>query len=108
MRTAPACGGPYGFYDALNPEEGWYSDTYIAIDHAPIVVMIENYRSRLCWRLFMSSPEIKPTLQSIGWTFAADLDGDGDVSVCRPGRAGRLHDGPGECLWPRLWRGRLR
>jgi hypothetical protein len=71
--------GVFGFYDAFNPEENWYSDTFIAIDQGPIVVMIENYRSQLCWRLFMSNPEIKPMLQSIGWSFDADIDGNGDV-----------------------------
>jgi hypothetical protein len=71
--------GPYGFYDAFNPQESWYSDTFIAIDQAPILVMIENYRTRLCWKLFMSNPEIRPMLQSIGWTFDGDLDGDGFV-----------------------------
>ncbi|WP_146530249.1 hypothetical protein [Novipirellula artificiosorum] len=29
--------------------------------------MIENYRSGLCWRLFMSNPEIDPMLHAIGW-----------------------------------------
>lgn len=71
--------GPYGFYDAFNPGQGWYSDTHLAIDQGPIVVMIENYRTQLCWRLFMSNPDIKPMLQSIGWTLEGDLDGDCDV-----------------------------
>ena len=60
--------GPFGFYDALNPEEDWFCDEYLAIDQGPIVVMIENHLSALCWDLFMSSPEITPALQSIGWT----------------------------------------
>jgi hypothetical protein len=28
----------------------------------------------------MSNPEIKPMLLSIGWEFAADVDGDGNVT----------------------------
>ena len=28
--------------------------SYLAIDEGPIVVMIENYRSGLLWKLFMS------------------------------------------------------
>lgn len=50
--------GPYGFYDAFNTTEGWYANTYLAIDEGPIIVMIENYRTGLLWNLFMSSPEV--------------------------------------------------
>jgi hypothetical protein len=32
------------------------------------VVMIENYRTQLCWKLFMANPEIQPMLNAIGWT----------------------------------------
>ena len=57
--------GPMGFYDAFNPTENWFADSYLAIDQGPIIVMIENYRSQLCWDLFMSNPEIEPMLASI-------------------------------------------
>ena len=60
--------GPFGFYDAFNLQENWFSDAYLAIDQGPIVVMIENYRSQLCWNLFMANPEIRPMLDAIGWT----------------------------------------
>ena len=49
--------GEYGFRDAFSPAMDWYADSYLAIDQGPIVVMIENYRSGLLWRLFMSCPE---------------------------------------------------
>ena len=62
--------GPYGFYDAFNEGRNWYADSYLAIDQGPIICMIENYRSGLLWDLFMSSPEIDPALQAIG--FVAD------------------------------------
>lgn len=51
--------GPYGFYDAFNITEGWYADSYLAIDQGPIIVMIENYRTGLLWDLFMSAPEVQ-------------------------------------------------
>ncbi|MBW6498053.1 MAG: Ig-like domain-containing protein [Bacteroidales bacterium] len=60
--------GPYGFYDAFNPGEGWWANTYLAIDQGPIVVMIENYRSGLCWDLFMSAPEVQEALDKLGFT----------------------------------------
>jgi hypothetical protein len=58
--------GPYGFYDAFNPGEGWWADSYLAIDQGPIVVMIENYRSGLCWDLFMSAPEVDEAMNKLG------------------------------------------
>jgi hypothetical protein len=30
--------------------------------------MIENYRTQLCWNLFMANPEIQPMLVAIGWS----------------------------------------
>ncbi len=60
--------GPYGFYDAFNPGEGWWANSYLAIDQGPIVVMIENYRSGLCWDLFMSAPEVQETMNKLGFS----------------------------------------
>ena len=59
--------GKYGFYDAFNIGQNWYATSYIAIDQGPIVGMIENHRTGLLWRLFMSNPEIKPALDAIGF-----------------------------------------
>lgn len=60
--------GPFGFFDAFNPTESWFAPGYVAIDQGPIVIMIENYRTQLCWDLFMANPEIQPMLDAIGWT----------------------------------------
>ena len=57
----------YGFVDAFNETQDWYAGSHLAIDQAPIVVMIENYRSGLLWRLFMSCPEIKAGLKKLGF-----------------------------------------
>jgi hypothetical protein len=59
--------GKYGFYDAFNPTQGWWADSYLAIDQGPIIVMIENYRTGLLWDLFMSAPEVQPALQKLGF-----------------------------------------
>lgn len=61
--------GEYGFYDAFNPGQGWWANSYLAIDQGPIVVMIENYRSQLLWDLFMSAPEVQEALTRLGFTF---------------------------------------
>ncbi|WP_343701292.1 glucoamylase family protein [Chitinophaga sp.] len=63
--------GKYGFYDAFNETVNWYDHQYLAIDQGPIVVMIENYRSGLLWRLFMSCPEVRQGLRSLGFTSPA-------------------------------------
>ena len=59
--------GPFGFYDAFSETENWYPVKYLAIDQGPIPVMIENYRSGLLWKLFMSCPEIKVGLKKLGF-----------------------------------------
>jgi hypothetical protein len=57
----------YGFVDAYNETQNWYAKSHLAIDQGPIIVMIENYRSGLLWKLFMSNPEIKWGLQKLGF-----------------------------------------
>jgi hypothetical protein len=60
--------GRYGFADAFCEQRNWYADTYIAIDQGPIVVMIENHRTGLLWKLFMSVPEVRNGLRRLGFT----------------------------------------
>lgn len=59
--------GVYGPRDAINLSEDWVSPIFMGLNQAPIVVMIENYRSGLIWKLFMSNPEIPPMLDRIGF-----------------------------------------
>jgi hypothetical protein len=59
--------GEYGFVDAFNETKNWYAQSNLAIDEGPIVVMIENYRSGLLWKLFMSCPEIQGGLKKLGF-----------------------------------------
>jgi hypothetical protein len=59
--------GKYGFTDAFNESKGWFASSYLGIDEGPIVVMIENYRSGLLWRLFMSCPEVQSGLKKLGF-----------------------------------------
>jgi hypothetical protein len=42
----------------------------MGLNQAPMVVMIENYRSGLVWKNFMANPEVRTALESIG--FRAD------------------------------------
>lgn len=59
--------GNYGFRDGFNATENWYEDVNMGLNQAPIVVMIENHRSGLIWKTFMSNPEIQPALDKIGF-----------------------------------------
>jgi hypothetical protein len=59
--------GIYGFYDGFNQTDNWFEEVNMGLNQAPIVVMIENHRSGLIWRLFMSNPEIDPALKAIGF-----------------------------------------
>lgn len=59
--------GAYGFYDAFSQSDDWYPQRYLAIDQGPIAVMIENHRSELLWRLFMSHPDVQRGLRKLGF-----------------------------------------
>lgn len=59
--------GQYGFVDAFNETKNWYAQSYLAIDEGPIVCMMENYRTDLLWKLFMSCPEVQKGLQRLGF-----------------------------------------
>jgi hypothetical protein len=61
--------GEYGFYDAFNLNEGWTANSYLAIDQGPIVVMIENYRTGLCWDLFMNNTDVQNGLTKLGFSY---------------------------------------
>ena len=60
--------GRYGFVDGFSEQQGWYADTFLAISQGPIILMIENYRSGLLWKLFMGIPEIQSGLRKLGFS----------------------------------------
>lgn len=57
--------GEYGFRDAFNLSENWVSSIFMGLNQAPIVVMIENYRSGTVWNLFMSHPDVQKGLKKL-------------------------------------------
>lgn len=59
--------GEAGFYDAVSLQNNWVAKRYLAIDQGPEVVMIENYRTGLLWKLFMNAPEVKQGLKKLGF-----------------------------------------
>jgi hypothetical protein len=59
--------GPFGFVDAFCESQNWYADTFLAIDQGPIIVMMENHRTGLLWKLFMAVPEVQAGLRRLGF-----------------------------------------
>ncbi len=61
--------GPAGFYDAFSPQYNfWVAKAYLAIDQGPQIIMIENYRSGLLWKLFMQNNDVQSGLTALGFT----------------------------------------
>jgi hypothetical protein len=66
---------PYGFkatFNATYPATsghpgGWVSPWHYGLNQGPIVLMIENYRSELVWRLTRQSPYIVSGLRRAGF-----------------------------------------
>ena len=59
----------YGFVDAFSLDQIWFADSFLAIDQGPQIGMIENYRTGLLWKLFMSCPEVQAGLSKLGFTY---------------------------------------
>jgi exo beta-1,2-glucooligosaccharide sophorohydrolase (non-reducing end) len=62
----------YGFRDSFNEQQRWYSGITMGLNQAPMAVMIENYRTGLIWKSFMSNPEIPQMQRAIGLEPAVD------------------------------------
>lgn len=65
--------GIYGPYDAYSEQNDWYVPWYLAIDQGPIPVMIENYRSGLLWKLFMSHQDVQKGLKNLGFIYSKSI-----------------------------------
>ncbi len=59
--------GRYGFSDSFNVDRKFYSTKVFAINQAPMMIMIENYRSGLVWNTMNHSSWIKQGLQKAGF-----------------------------------------
>lgn len=61
--------GIYGPYDAFNDQVGWVKKGWLGIDQGPIMVMTENYRSGLLWRLVMNDPDVRAGLDKLKFQY---------------------------------------
>lgn len=59
LANMPLAQGTYGFADAYCPSTNTSEKKHLAIDQGPIVVMMENYRSKLIWNLMMKNEHVK-------------------------------------------------
>ena len=65
---------PYGFKATFNrtfpvegSDHGWVSPWHFGIDQGPIILMIENYRTGLLWRLMQRCPHVITGLRRAGF-----------------------------------------
>jgi len=63
--------GSYGFADSFNLDRDFFAPDAYGINQGPTVLMIENYRSGLIWKLFMSRPEVQKGMKEAGFGSAA-------------------------------------
>jgi hypothetical protein len=73
--TFPQLAGEYGLKCSLNPTfpgktkdtPGWFSEHFYGINEGPIILMIENYRSDLIWRLMKGCRPLVEGLSKAGF-----------------------------------------
>lgn len=51
--------GRYGFVDAFQPADKWFSPDVIGINQGIMLLMAENLRTGSVWKSFMSAPEAR-------------------------------------------------
>lgn len=61
--NCPQLRTPGGFGDGYSLVDNWYFKGRIAIDQAPVVIMIENYRSGFLWKLLANHPDIRKGME---------------------------------------------
>ncbi len=75
-KAYPDMESEYGLVCSFNPtfpsrgskSSGWVSTNHFALDQGPVILMIENYRSGLIWRLMRQCPYIVDGLRRGGFT----------------------------------------
>jgi hypothetical protein len=55
----------YGFRDAFDLDKNWCAEIFMGLNQAPVVVMIENYRTRLIWDLYMKHPDVQRGIEKL-------------------------------------------
>lgn len=63
--------GKYGFADAFNLDRNWISPMVIGIDQGALLLMIENYRSGLIWKIMAKQNWLKESMDRVGFVSGA-------------------------------------
>jgi hypothetical protein len=74
-KTYPKMENEYGLVCSFNPTfpsqvsggSGWISEDHFALDQGPVILMIENYRSGLIWRLMRNCHYVVTGLRRAGF-----------------------------------------
>ncbi|MBI1368141.1 MAG: hypothetical protein GC162_05750 [Planctomycetes bacterium] len=62
--------GAYGLVESFNIDRGWFSPRITTLDAGAAVIAIENHRSGLIWKSYMAQPDVRQSMERIG--FVAD------------------------------------
>jgi len=62
----------YGYVDAFQPRENWYSPDVIGIDIGIMMIMAENLRTEQVWRTMMRTPEALQGMRAAGFYSAGE------------------------------------
>lgn len=62
-KNYPKLNGTYGFGISYCPADKAVGTEYLAMEHAPMAIMMENYRTGLIWKLLMKNEHIRKGLQ---------------------------------------------
>lgn len=74
--------GRYGFGDSYNIDQKWFSNRVFAINQGPMILMIENYRTGLIWKVMnqlayvgqaFNQAGFKPGTIDLKWEAAPEL-----------------------------------
>ena len=76
IEVTPAITNKYGlvcsanatYPDSRRKRSGWLSNAHFALDQGPVILMLENYRSGLVWRLMRGCAPIARGLRRAGFT----------------------------------------
>lgn len=63
IRNYPKLNGTYGFSISYSPADKAVGTEYLAMEHAPMAIMMENYRTGLIWNLLMKNEYVQTGLR---------------------------------------------
>ncbi|MBI9020957.1 MAG: hypothetical protein JEZ10_06865 [Verrucomicrobia bacterium] len=66
--------GGYGLWDGFNVEQNWVSDHVFGISQGPMLLLIENARSGLIWKLMMQNELLQAGIKRAGFKFPSETD----------------------------------